>query len=98
MASAKTKSLERESPSESMAPGQTNSAPAVGLVPERSSGAPIALETVTSVSLKLEKFLIDVADTLNSTLEMDKLLRRVAELVRQVIDYEIFAILLLKER
>ena len=50
------------------------------------------------VSLKLENFLIDVADTLNSTLEMDKLLGRVAELVRQVIDYEIFAILLLNER
>ncbi|HWC16261.1 MAG TPA: GAF domain-containing protein, partial [Terriglobales bacterium] len=50
------------------------------------------------VSLKLENFLIDVADTLNSTLEMDKLLARVAELVRQVIDYEIFAILLLNER
>lgn len=50
------------------------------------------------VSLKLETFLIDVADTLNSTLETDKLLARVAELVRQVIDYEIFAILLLNER
>ena len=50
------------------------------------------------VSLKLENFLIDVADTLNSTLEMDKLLARVAELVRQVIDYEIFAILLVNER
>lgn len=50
------------------------------------------------VSLKLETFLIDVADTLNSTLETDKLLARVAELVRQVIDYEIFAIMLLNER
>ena len=54
--------------------------------------------TVTDVSLRLENFLIDVADTLNSTLETDKLLGRVAELVRQVIDYEIFAILLLNER
>ena len=50
------------------------------------------------VSLRLEDFLLDVADTLNSTLEMDKLLGRVAELVRQIIDYEIFAILLLNER
>ncbi|HET9744001.1 MAG TPA: SpoIIE family protein phosphatase [Terriglobales bacterium] len=55
-------------------------------------------EDAASVSLKIESFLIDVADTLNSTLEMDKLLARVAELVRQVIDYEIFAILLLNER
>jgi sigma-B regulation protein RsbU (phosphoserine phosphatase) len=54
--------------------------------------------SVTDISVRLENFLIDVADTLNSTLEMDKLLRRVAELVRQVIDYEIFAILLLNER
>ena len=54
--------------------------------------------TATDISVKLENFLIDVADTLNSTLEMDKLLARVAELVRQVIDYEIFAILLLNER
>src|SRR5947209_9529632 len=54
--------------------------------------------SVTDISVRLENFLIDVADTLNSTLEMDKLLGRVAELVRQVIDYEIFAILLLNER
>ena len=52
----------------------------------------------TSVSMKVEGFLIDVADTLNSTLDMDKLLARVAELVRQIIDFEIFAILLLNER
>jgi len=98
MASAKTKVLERESPPENTASGERNGAPAEGVIAEESSGAPIALETATSVSLKLEKFLIDVADTLNSTLEMDKLLRRVAELVRQVIEYEIFAILLLNER
>ena len=55
-------------------------------------------KSVTDLSVRLENFLIDVADTLNSTLEMDKLLGRVAELVRQVIDYEIFAILLLNER
>lgn len=54
--------------------------------------------SATELCVKLEDFLLDVADTLNSTLEMDKLLARVAELVRQVIDYEIFAILLLNER
>jgi sigma-B regulation protein RsbU (phosphoserine phosphatase) len=51
-----------------------------------------------SISVALEKFLIEVADVVNSTLEVDKLLARVAELVRRVIDYEIFAILLLNER
>ena len=34
----------------------------------------------------------------NTTLDLDTTLRRVAELVRKVIDYEIFAILLLNER
>ena len=35
---------------------------------------------------------------MNTTLDLDTTLRRVAELVRRVIDYEIFAILLLNER
>ncbi len=35
---------------------------------------------------------------INSTLDLDTTLRRVAELVRKVIDYEIFAILLLHEK
>lgn len=99
MASTKTKSLQIESPSERSVPGGSNGAPVVGLAGEEPSpSGRITTETATSVSLKLEKFLIDVADTLNSTLEMDKLLHRVAELVRQVIEYEIFAILLLNER
>lgn len=71
------------------APGESL---AKALKPETQGGR------AADVSLKLENFLIDVADTLNSTLEMDKLLARVAELVRQVIEYEIFAILLLNER
>jgi len=39
-----------------------------------------------------------VADVVNTTLDLDTTLRRVAELVRKVIDYEIFAILLLNEK
>ncbi|HWX94820.1 MAG TPA: GAF domain-containing protein [Terriglobales bacterium] len=42
--------------------------------------------------------LLEVADVVNTTLDLDTTLRRVAELVRKVIDYEIFAILLLNER
>jgi sigma-B regulation protein RsbU (phosphoserine phosphatase) len=38
-----------------------------------------------------------VADVVNTTLDLETTLRRVAELVRKVIDYEIFAILLLNE-
>jgi len=39
-----------------------------------------------------------VADVVNTTLDLDTTLRRVAELVRKVFDYEIFAILLLNEK
>jgi sigma-B regulation protein RsbU (phosphoserine phosphatase) len=46
----------------------------------------------------VESLLIEVADVLNTTLDLDTLLQRVAELVKRVIDYEIFSILLLNER
>ncbi|HYX69330.1 MAG TPA: GAF domain-containing protein [Terriglobales bacterium] len=46
----------------------------------------------------VDPFLLEVADVVNTTLDLDTLLKRVAELVRQVIDYQIFAILLLNER
>ncbi len=47
---------------------------------------------------KIEPFLLEVADVVNTTLDLDTTLRRVAELVRKVVDYEIFAILLLNEK
>jgi phosphoserine phosphatase RsbU/P len=47
---------------------------------------------------KVEPLLLEVADALSTTLDLDTSLRRVAELVRRVIDYEIFAILLLNEK
>src|SRR5205814_10707388 len=46
----------------------------------------------------IEPLLLEVADVVNTTLDLDTTLRRVAELVRKVIDYEIFAILLLNEK
>src|ERR1700740_3714082 len=48
--------------------------------------------------LPVEALLLDVADVLATSLDLDTSLRRVAELVRKVIDYEIFAILLLNEK
>ena len=48
--------------------------------------------------LKVEPLLLEVADVVNTTLDLDTTLSRVAELVRKVIDYEIFAILLLNEK
>ena len=46
---------------------------------------------------EVEPLLLKVADVVNTTLDLETTLRRVAELVRKVIDYEIFAILLLNE-
>jgi len=54
--------------------------------------------TQTNLSSKVEPLLLEVADVVNTTLDLDTTLRRVAELVRKVIDYEIFAILLLNEK
>src|SRR4051812_4362703 len=47
---------------------------------------------------RVEPLLLEVADVVNTTLDLDTTLRRVAELVRKVIDYEIFAILLVNEK
>jgi len=96
MSSTRTKSpAQRESADEKLS-AAGNGAPRQDKVTSTPSALPGGL--VEDVSLRLEDFLLDVADTVNSTLEMDKLLGRVAELVRQIIDYEIFAILLLNER
>src|SRR6266498_4966969 len=46
----------------------------------------------------VDPLLLEVADVVNTTLDLDTTLRRVAELVRKVIDYEIFGILLLNEK
>ena len=47
---------------------------------------------------RLWSLLLEVADVLATSLDLDTTLRRVSEVVRKVIDYEIFAILLLNER
>jgi phosphoserine phosphatase RsbU/P len=57
-----------------------------------------ATETQPAMSSNVEPLLLEVADVVNTTLDLDSTLRRVSELVRKVINYEIFAILLLNER
>ena len=52
----------------------------------------------TDFQTKVDPLLLEVADVVNTTLDLDTTLRRVAELVRKVIDYEIFGILLLNEK
>jgi sigma-B regulation protein RsbU (phosphoserine phosphatase) len=61
-----------------------------------STGAPapaqIHVEPLSS------EFLMRLADALNTTLDLQTLLKRTADLVRAVIDYRIFAILLVNDR
>src|SRR4051812_6134175 len=47
---------------------------------------------------RIDPLLLEVADVVNTTLDLDTTLSRVAELVRKVIEYEIFAILLVNEK
>ncbi len=54
--------------------------------------------SATDQRVDVEALLIEVADVLNTTLDLDTLLQRVGEVVKRVIDYEIFSILLLNER
>jgi len=51
-----------------------------------------------STPARVDSLLLEVADVVNATLDLDALMRRVSELIRKVIDYEIFAILLLNEK
>ena len=57
-----------------------------------------AVEAQPALASRIEPLLLEVADVVNTTLDLDTTLQRVAEVVRKVIDYEIFAILLLNEK
>ena len=59
----------------------------LGAAPRRIETDPIQIE-----------FLMRLANALNTTLDLQTLMHRTAELVRVVIDYKIFAILLLNDR
>jgi phosphoserine phosphatase RsbU/P len=61
--------------------------------PEPAQPANIHVEPVHQV-----EFLHSLADALNTTLDLNTLMHRVADLVRAVIDYRIFAILLINDR
>jgi phosphoserine phosphatase RsbU/P len=50
------------------------------------------------VSPAFDSYLLEVADAVNTTLDLNTLLQRVAEMLKRFIDYEIFAILLLNEK
>jgi phosphoserine phosphatase RsbU/P len=50
------------------------------------------------ISPAFDRYLLEVADAVNTTLDLNTLLQRVAEMLKRFIDYEIFAILLLNEK
>src|SRR5512142_3350340 len=52
----------------------------------------------TSAMPKVEPFLLEVAEIVNTTLDVDALLQRLAGIVRRVIHYDFFAVLLLNDR
>ena len=66
------------------------------LCPPEGSFAP--LPTLSRSRPVETDFLIKLAETLNTTLDLQTLLKQTAELVRAVIDYRIFAILLVHDR
>jgi sigma-B regulation protein RsbU (phosphoserine phosphatase) len=57
----------------------------------------VAISDVQS-DLRVEPLLLEVTDVVNTTLDLDTSLQRVAAVVSKVIDYQIFAILLLNEK
>jgi sigma-B regulation protein RsbU (phosphoserine phosphatase) len=66
--------------------------------PPVQEGAAVAKPTNIRVEPLQVDFLHNIADALNSTLDLNTLMHRVADLVRAVIDYRIFAILLVNDR
>ncbi|MDR3748190.1 MAG: GAF domain-containing protein [Acidobacteriota bacterium] len=50
------------------------------------------------MSATFDSYLLEVADAVNTTLDLNTLLQRVAEMLRRFIEYDIFAILLLNEK
>src|SRR5271169_1296856 len=70
---------------------------AVMMVSKNSSLMPSSIQQPL-VSSTLDSYLLEVADAVNTTLDLNTLLQRVAEMLKRFIDYEIFAILLLNEK
>ncbi|MEO6912334.1 MAG: GAF domain-containing protein, partial [Edaphobacter sp.] len=66
--------------------------------PQAQAGDPAPKPVNVRVEPLQVDFLHSLADALNTTLDLNTLMHRVADLVRAVIDYRIFAILLINER
>src|SRR5437763_6628197 len=71
-------------------------AKAVSTSPAQSKSS--IFQNVLGTPESVVQFFLELADPLTSTLDLDTLLARIAEIVQRVIPYEIFAILLLNEK
>ncbi|MGH9467577.1 MAG: SpoIIE family protein phosphatase [Terriglobales bacterium] len=58
----------------------------------------MAVEPAAAPLADITAFMLEVSDLVTGTLDLDQVLHRVAELVRRVVHYDIFAILLASER
>ena len=67
------------------------------MVSKNSSLMPSAIQQPL-VPSTIDSYLLEVADAVNTTLDLNTLLQRVAEMLKRFLDYEIFAILLLNEK
>ena len=54
--------------------------------------------TQPQISPAFDRYLLEVTDAVNTTLDLNTLLQRIAEMMKRFLDYEIFAILLLNEK
>jgi sigma-B regulation protein RsbU (phosphoserine phosphatase) len=54
--------------------------------------------TQPQISPAFDRYLLEVADAVNTTLDLNTLLQRIAEMLKRLLDYEIFAILLLNDK
>ena len=71
--------------------------PELPLQPDPAAPTTPAAHNIRLQPVQLD-FLLRLADALNTTLDLNTLMHRVADLVRAVIDYRIFAILLVNDR
>jgi len=74
--------------------------PQLPRLPHPAAAAPPSTGVASNIRLEQPQlaFLLRLADALNTTLDLNTLMHRVADLVRAVIDYRIFAILLVNDR
>lgn len=78
--------------------GDYRPADALELAPDAAGTIETEAPARIRVSSEHVDFLLRLADALNNTLDLQTLMLRVAELVRAVVDYRIFAVMLINER